>query len=614
MTTRDDQPGILSAQREETEGADAIDPLQIPDPTPPSPDHPELEPTMTYDAPLPPSVDPLPTSPSLPTLDPPTFPEPDSPRQQRKPRPTMEQQREPRRSTRSNKGIFQSKRFHEEEFSLLWSSPDASIFAMQFIVGFMAASISDPDTLSYEQAMQAPDADDFRESARQELRDLLAAKTWTIVDKSKALTKILPGIWVFRRKRSPGTGEVKRYKGRYTVRGDLQEGKFDTFAPVVQWSTVRMLMAIALRKDYKTRCIDFSSAFVQAKLKEPVWIHLPRGYYPEVFGTSTEGKCLELSKSLYGLSVAPKLWYLHLRERLVARGFRPSTIDPCLYYRNEVAIAIYVDDVVMIGKSDKLLDDILTELRMEFKITDEGPLSGFLGVNVKRNGSQFMLTQPTLINKVLAATGLVDCNPNHTPATAVLGSHKDKPKHDESWDYASVVGMLMYLSCNSRPDIAFALHQCARFTHDPRRSHSQGIKQIVRYLKGTADKGLIFSTTDEATVDCYVDADFAGAFNKDANTQDSATARSRTGYIIFAYGVPICWGSKLQTEIALSTMEAEYIALSTATREVLGLQNLLEEISNELDISKKFKFQALSQVFEDNNGALALAVSPTMTP
>jgi Reverse transcriptase (RNA-dependent DNA polymerase) len=274
---------------------------------------------------------------------------------------------------------------------------------------------------------------------------------------------------------------------------------------------------------------------------------------------------------------------------LVARGFRPSTIDPSLYYRNEVAIAIYVDDVVMIEKSNKQLDDILTELHMEFKIIDEGPefkiidegpLSGFLGVDVKRNGSQFMLTQPMLINKVLAATGLVDCNPNHTPATAVLGSHKDEPKHDESWDYASLVGMLMYLSCNSCPDIAFALHQCARFTHDPRRSHSQGIKQIVRYLKGTADKGLIFSTTDEATVDCYVDADFAGAFNKDADTQDPATARSRTGYIIFAYRVPICWGPKLQTKIALSTMEAEYIALSTATCEVLGLRNLLEEISN----------------------------------
>jgi hypothetical protein len=110
--------------------------------------------------------------------------------------------------------VFQSSRFHDEEFSLLWHSPDASVLAMQFIIGIMAAPASDPDTLSYEQAMRAPDAEQFRQSAVQELRDLLAAKTWTVVDKRMALTKILPGIWVFKRKRNPGTGEVKRHKGR----------------------------------------------------------------------------------------------------------------------------------------------------------------------------------------------------------------------------------------------------------------------------------------------------------------------------------------------------------------------------------------------------------------
>jgi Reverse transcriptase (RNA-dependent DNA polymerase) len=595
------------AQREESEGGSA-NPVELPAPVDPTPD----DPLDVLDNPIPDPITPDEVAPD-------DFPENDEfpieLLKQREHAPKAPAPAPPTRcSLRSNKGTFSSTRYHDE-FALLWASQDTSVLAMGFIVHCLsAASASYPDTLSYEQAMRATDSDAFRESALQELRDLVAANTWTVVDKTKALTKILPGIWVFRRKRNQGTGEIKKHKGRYTVRGDLQEGKFDTFAPVVQWSTVRMLMAIALRKNYKTRCIDFSSAFVQASLKTPVWIHLPRGHYPEIFGHDTEGKCLELNKSLYGLSVAPKLWYLHLRERLVARGFRPSTIDPCLYYRNEVAIAIYVDDVVMISKTDKQLDNILTELQMEFKVTDEGPLSGFLGVDVKRSGSQFLLTQPTLINKVITATGLQDCNPNHTPATVVLGSHKDEPKHDEAWDYASVVGMLMYLSCNSRPDIAFALHQCARFTHDPRRAHSQAIKQIVRYLRGTADKGIIFSTKDEATVDCYVDADFAGAFNKDGDTQDPATARSRTGYIIFAYGVPICWGSKLQTEIALSTTEAEYIALSTATREVLGLRNLLEELSSELDISKKFVFTTMSQIFEDNNGAIALAKSPTLTP
>jgi hypothetical protein len=115
-------------------------------------------------------------------------------------------------------------------------------------------------------------------------------------------------------------------------------------------------------------------------------------------------------------------------------------------------------------------------------------------------------------------------------------------------------------------------------------------------------------------VDCYVDADFCGGFDKHGETEDPATARSRTGFVVYVNGIPISWASKLQTEIALSTMEAEYVALSMATREVLSLRNQLEEMMNALKIQRNFKFTAHSQVFEDNAGALALATSPTLTP
>ena len=266
-----------------------------------------------------------------------------------------------RRSTRSNIGQFSKTRFHDE-FHLFYTEPDPTPLGLDFICGIYAAPISDPDTLSYQEAMRAADHDEFKQAAKKEIADLVKQGTWKVVNKSEAKEKILPGIWVFRRKRNPGSGEITKYKGRYTVRGDLQEGIFDTFAPVVQWSTIRMLMAVSLKYRYHTRSIDFSSAFVQAKLEKPVWIHLPRGHYPEQFGDDTEDKCLELKKSLYGLSVAPKLWYEHLRERLLARGFKASSFDPCLFYRNNVAMAVYVDDLIMISKETKILDDIVAEL------------------------------------------------------------------------------------------------------------------------------------------------------------------------------------------------------------------------------------------------------------
>jgi hypothetical protein len=134
---------------------------------------------------------------------------------------------------------------------------------------------------------------------------------------------------------------------------------------------------------------------------------------------------------------------------------------------------------------------------------------------------------------------------------------------DEDWEYARAVGMLLYLSSNSRPDIQFAVHQCARFTHFPKKSHGEAVKRICRYLAGTARKGVEFNPTKAMELDCYVDADFAGLWNHE-DDQDPVCVKSRTGYVITLGGCPVLWVSKLQTEIALSTLESEYIALSQA--------------------------------------------------
>ena len=118
--------------------------------------------------------------------------------------------------------------------------------------------------------------------------------------------------------------------------------------------------------------------------------------------------------------------------------------------------------------------------------------------------------QTGLIDKVLKATGMEECNAKPTPAcTTALGTDSEGPRCQLSWDYASVIGMLMYLTSNSWPDIQFAV-QCARFTHNPRASHEQAVLKICRYLKGTRDKGLIFRPKASLALDCYVDADFAG--------------------------------------------------------------------------------------------------------
>jgi hypothetical protein len=279
-------------------------------------------------------------------------------------------------------------------------------------------------------------------------------------------------------------------------------------------------------------------------------------------------------------------------------------------------VVIYVDDLGIAFSNQRDLDELFANLDAKgFSFTKEGTFTDFLGINfVKdpKNGT-LTLTQKGLIQKIQEATGMKMSNSNWTPAgQAALGIDPDGPPMQESWSYRSVVGMLLYLSTNTRPDIAFAVSQVARFSHNPKKSHASAIKTIVRYLQRTYDKGMIVKPTGDLTLDCYVDADFAGLHRRDPDSSPSS-AKSRTGYIITLGGCPILWKSHLQSEISLSTLEAEYSALSSAMRTLLPLRAMLIELINGLQLPDTLTSTVKCRVFEDNNGALLLATNQRIT-
>lgn len=165
--------------------------------------------------------------------------------------------------------------------------------------------------------------------------------------------------------------------------------------------------------------------------------------------------------------------------------------------------------------------------------------------------------------------------------------------------------MLLYLCGHSRPDISFAVHQCARYTFEPKHTHELALKRIAWYLKGTLDKGLILTPTTTLDIDCYPDADFAGLYGAEC-PQDPHCAKSRTGFVILVANCPVVWKSKLQTEIALSTMEAEYVALSTACKDLFPIQDMVKELGAALGFSLAKMTNFYVKVHEDNVGALTL--------
>jgi hypothetical protein len=491
---------------------------------------------------------------------------------------------------------------------------------LSMIPAMFKTTQADPDLPTFREAMNGPQRDEFVKAMDEEMAQLTKMNAWTIMNRSSVPegVNILPLTWVLRVKRYPD-GRFRKHKARLCVRGDKQiEGidYFEKYAPVVQWSTVRMMICLAATQGLKTRQIDFTNAFVQATLKEDVYVKCPEGYGPE----NGEDVVLKLNKSLYGLVQAPMHWVNHLRDGLTKRGFTPSPHDPCMFSNKDgVIILAYVDDCLMFAPSNNLIDKVIDDLKHEFPLTVESDKNedvyAYLGVDLKRNSDgTITFTQKGLVDKILRTVGLQDCSPRATPCnTEPLGSDAKGARHSESWSYPSVIGMLLYLSSNSRPDIQFAVHQCARFTHNPKASHSEALKRVCRYLKGTQDQGMTFKPSQDIQLNCYVDADFARLWHIE-DDQDPVCVKSRTGYVLTLGNCPLIWVSKLQSEVALSTTEAEYIALSQAMRDLLPMRALLQEVATVMNLTSSKPVKVLSKVFEDNNGALTLAIAPKINP
>jgi hypothetical protein len=246
-------------------------------------------------------------------------------------------------------------------------------------------------------------------------------------------------------------------------------------------------------------------------------------------------------------------------------------------------------------------------------LQEEEDVAGFLGVHIDRtaeSGKAIILTQKGLIERIIDALDIFDQPAVSTPAkVGVLPKDVNGDEPNGTFSYPSVIGMMLYLSSNSRPDITFAVSQCARFSQAPRRSHEEALQRIGRYLKGTRDKGLILhpAKDDETfSIDVYVDADFAGGWGYE-DPHDPVCVKSRTGYVIEIMGCPVVWVSKLQTEIATSTMEAEYSALSMAMRAAIPLIEVCKAVIRGLKLKDDSVTKFKTVIHEDNQGCIALA-------
>ena len=336
-----------------------------------------------------------------------------------------------------------------------------------------ASTLSDNESYTMKEMLLQPDVKDFVVAMTDEIKAHEDNEHWEVVHRSKVGShKTILAIWSFKRKRFPD-GTLNKHKARLCAHGGMQQwgvNYWETYAPVVNWISVRTLMALAIMNDLPTTAIDFVLAFPQASLKpgEQIFMELP-------FGMSLPDKpaklyVLKLKKNLYGLKQAGLNWFEYLKEGLEERGFRQSEVDPCVFFKHDAVLLCYVDDCIVLSRDSKTVDNIVESLRTgediiakkkfkhKYHLTNDGGIKNYLGVEVtKKEDGTVELKQKYLIERILKALSLdlemTDAS-KPTPAIKPL-LHKDLAglprKYD--WSYRSIVGMLGYLQASTRPDI-----------------------------------------------------------------------------------------------------------------------------------------------------------------
>ena len=480
--------------------------------------------------------------------------------------------------------------------------------------------ISRADNPGWDEAMNGPEAAEFWKAAEVEIATLEKMKAWDVVDRPTD-KPILPSLWAFKKKRLP-SGEVRKYKARFTARGDRQTPDVDfteTWAPVVQWTTVRMILILATQLGLKTWSADVSCAFLHSDIDSEVYVDMPRGF-------TKPGKCLKLRKSLYGLRQSPRLFWKYLANSMESCGLKQSKLDPCLFLGPSVVALCYVDDILFFAKEDEEIEKLMISLRKTgLMLEKETSAAGFLGVDIQPtkfdtdgNVTELELTQCGLIDRIITNLGLDGKDyVKYTPVDSAGPLTKDVDGEPciEAFSFPAVVGQLLYLTGHSRPELAFAVNQCARYMFNPKRSHELALLRIGKYLKATRTKGLIIKPSGGLfNIHAYPDADFAGLYGHE-DPSDPACVKSRTGFVIKVANCPISWKSTLQTKTALSTMEAEISALAHCMKELLGIMDLAQMFAEYYGL-EKVETQMDVHLHEDNAGALVLAntLPPEFTP
>ncbi|GJR95139.1 retrovirus-related pol polyprotein from transposon TNT 1-94 [Tanacetum coccineum] len=368
--------------------------------------------------------------------------------------------------------------------------------------------------------------------------------------------------WIYKVKTDEFGGVLKN-KAKLVAQGFRQEKGInleESFAPVARIESIRIFVANAAHKNMAIYQIDIKTAFLNGELKEEVYVSQPEGFVDQ----DKPSHVYKLKKALYGLKQAPRAWYDMLSSFLISQQFSKGAVDPTLFTRHAgndlLLVQIYVDDIIFASTNTAMCNEFANQMTTKFKMSMMGQMSFFLGLQISQSPRGIFINQSKYASEIVKKYGLHTTDSVDTPMVEKNKLDEDlQGKQVDATLYHGMIGSLMYLT-SSRPDLIYAVCLCARYQAKPTEKHLQAVKRIFRYLNGTINMGLWYSKDTDMSLTAYADADHAGC-------QD--TRRSTSGSAQFLGDKLVSWSSKKQKSTAISSTEAEYIALSGCCAQIL---------------------------------------------
>ena len=460
----------------------------------------------------------------------------------------------------------------------------------------------DPVPANLAEALRSPQ---WNESYHKELNSLKVNNILDVVDRPPQSTKvnILNWHYIFKVKVDAFT-LAKTYKTRATLRGDRQIygiDYFETYAPVVRLKSLRIALTTTHHRGWRIHQMDVDTAFLYGVVEEgepDIYVELPYRYIPK----KDKSKVGLLRKHVYGLKQAPRTWFRTISAYLSEIGFDPTISDTCLFTKRVngqtvCIMSLFVDDVVIMTSNDDIMTDIKNKLKLKWSMKDLGSIKSILGMKVVRNDKLLQLSQTLYIDNILKKFYTGAMRKVETPLDPGTKLFKDDST-ESNFPYREILGSLNYLSQCTRPDLTFAVSYLSKYSNCHNATHHKAIMHVLRYLHHTREEGITYST--EYPLEPYGMSDATWG-------SDNENSRSVSGYIFCMGGGPVCWSSKSQTTVALSSAESEYVATCSAAKEALHLKHVLPELDDTL-----FNANSSIVIYGDNTACIAIAREPVM--